>query len=185
MTLHASDAAVTREAKQLAKKRSRKYVIIGGGLATLLTAGGAWAAMSVFGTGSAGAEAYEAQQLTVTNGHLSKDLYPGASANLLFNVANNNPFPVKVQKVTVDGALTNVTCDAATQAKLSGLVEDGKSRGIAAADQVEIPAGGNANITVPDAVRLALSSTEGCGFTVNIKVDGKQSGGDQQPAGDQ
>lgn len=176
MTLHASDAAVTAHAKQLAKKRSRKYVIGAAGLATVLTAGGAWAAMLVTGDSTATVAAYQEQQLDVKNAAFSGPLFPGGKIDLTFTVTNPNPFKVKVKTIALQqGANPAVTCKPGEEKFLSGPVGvKGTSFDIPAADQTVIGANGaTGTVTIRNAVALSNDATKGCSLTVPFTITGE------------
>ena len=190
MSLHYSDEVVTAQAKAAAKKKTRKFYVFGAAGAVLLTAGGAWAAMTLFGDGSLTAAAYEAKNLVVSEERLSKELYPVAEADLVFKVTNNNPFPVKINQIEATGAPKNVTA-ACDLSKVSGPVGGNPAYSIPESQQQTVLGeGGSAIVTIPKAVKLDLSATKGCGLTVGIKVTGVQTaagnpaGGAAQPGGD-
>jgi hypothetical protein len=174
MSLHLSDAAVTAQAKQMAKKKSRKYAIIGAALTIPLVAGGAWAAMTIFGEGSATANKYEAQNLVVSDTSFSKPIFPGVSSNLVFKVTNPNPFAVKVSAIQLNGN-PQISCDVAADAnKITGPLGTQTSYTIPAADQVEVAPNGNRTVTIPNAVKLDFSATGSCSITLPFKVTGTQ-----------
>lgn len=176
MTLHASDAAVTAQAKKMAKKKSRKYVVAAAGLATVLAAGGAWAAMQVSGDGTASAEAYTEKPLTVTEAAFSGPLFPGGKIDLTFKVTNPNPFKVKVKTIGLkQGAPPAITCKSGEEQFLSGPVgAQGTSFTIPAADQTVIDGnGGNGTVTIKNAVSLSNNATKGCAVTVPFTITGE------------
>lgn len=177
MTLHASDAAVTAQAKNLAKKKSRKYVALGAAAVLLTTTGGAWAAMTIFGEGSVSAEAYQAKGLTVTDTKLSKKLHPGAEADIIMKVTNPNPFPVKVTQIARTGNPTDVSAGCDMSKVSSPVTQTPAAYDIPADEQVTVGAEGEATVKVLKVVKLDLSATAGCGFTVGIKITGVQSAG--------
>lgn len=155
------------------KRRNRKVAIGSTLAAVLIIPTGAYAAMTIFGNGSVTAEAYQSQGLTVSEEHLSKSLFPGAEADIVMRVTNPNPFPVKVTRIELAGDPTNVTagCDLS---KVSGPVA-GTAYDIPVASQGTVPAGDNSVITIPKAIKLDLSATQGCGFKFGIKITGVQS----------
>lgn len=174
--LHASDAAVTRQAQQLAKRRSRKYVIAAAFTATALAAGGAWAAMKVSGDGTATVAAYQEQQLVITNAAFSGPLFPGGKVNLAMTVRNPNPFKVKVKTIGLkQGSPPAITCAPGEAKHLSGPVgASGTSFTIPADDQAEIgPNGATGTVVVKDAVRLSNDATKGCALTVPFTITGE------------
>jgi hypothetical protein len=171
--LHQSEKVFQDQAT--ARKRRNRKVAIGSTLAAvLIIPAGAYAAVTIFGKGSLTAEAYQSQGLTVSEEKLSKKLFPGAEADLTMKVTNPNPFPVKVTQVEPTGNPTNVTagCDLS---KVSGPVGANPAYSIPVAAQQTVPGGGDAVVTIPKAVKLDLSATQGCGFTIAIKITGTQS----------
>lgn len=179
MTLHVSDAAITRQAKNIAKKKSRKYVALAAGAGTLLAAGGAWAAMLVSGDGTATAAAYQEQQLEITNGRFSGPLFPGGKIDLVFTVKNPNPFKVKVKTIGLkQGANPAITCKAGEERFLSGpLGTSAQTVTLPAADQTVVDAdGASATVTIKDAVRLSNDATKGCALTLPFTITGESVG---------
>jgi acyl dehydratase len=179
VTLHASDAAVTAQAKQLAKKRSRKYVAFTAGAATLLAAGGAYAAMLINGEGTASATAYQEQQLEITNGRFSGPLFPGGKIDLVFTVKNPNPFKVKAKTIGLTaGKNPTIACKAGEEVHLSGpLATKATSVTIPAADQTVIDGNGaTTTVTIHDAVQLSNNATKGCALTVPFTLTGESVG---------
>ncbi|GIE76542.1 hypothetical protein Aph02nite_24920 [Actinoplanes philippinensis] len=176
MSLHVSDAAVTAQAKQMAKKRSRKYVVAAAGLATVLAAGGAWAAMQVTGDGTASATAYQEQQLTITDAAFSGPLFPGGKIDLTFKVTNPNPFKVKVRTIGLkQGSPPAITCKQGEDKYLSGPIgAAGTSFTIPAADQTVIDANGaTGTVTIKNAVQLSNDATKGCALTLPFTITGE------------
>jgi hypothetical protein len=146
------------------------------GLAVLVAAGTAWAAIVVRGTGTVTAAAYQEQGLQVSDERLSETLVPGGSADLVFRVRNPNAFSVVVNRIGLASALRKAS-PAGCTSKLSGpLVRPGGYR-LPATRQVTVGAGARVTVTVPDAVRLAASARGGCGFVVDIEVQGEQTAG--------
>ncbi len=172
-TTHYSENVVRDQAKQAAKKKTRKYVVLGAVAAVAVIPTAAYAAMTLFGTGNAEVFAYQAQNMPVTNTAFSKTLYPGASANLTFRVDNPNPFPVNITKIAATGADTFNGGGCPNGANLSGPVM-GLNQDYPLPTAVEVGAGGYANVTVPNAVTLGSNATNGCGFKIAVKITGAQ-----------
>lgn len=179
-SVHYSENVVREQAKTAAKKKSRKYLAIGAAVAVLGGSGAAWAAMTIFGEGTASATSYQAQNVTVSNEAFNKQIFPGVSADLTFKVTNPNPFPVTIQSVAVDTSRAiTVNCEVpAEAAKLSGpAMNTTGSYSIPSASQVTVGAnGGFATMTVPGAVHLDNSATKGCALTIPFKVTGASAG---------
>jgi hypothetical protein len=179
VSVHYSENVVRDQAKTAAQMKSRKYLAVGAGLAVLLSAGGAYAAMQIFGTGSVSATSYQAQNVSVSGEKFNKPIYPGVFADLSFEVANPNPFPVTVQSVAIDTSRRAlVKCDAAgEESKLSGpATSTGLAYNIPTSEQVAVSPNGKATITIKNAVHLDSSATKGCELTIPFKVTGAGSG---------
>jgi hypothetical protein len=166
--------------KAKATKKARRIlgmpVAIFAGLATLAVAGVAYAAIAFTMSGSVSAEADNGTNPTISNEHFSGKFFPGATRDLVFNVANPNDFPVKVTQVSLASGPSNVSagCDLS---KLSGPGGSTLSSfSIAAADQISVPAHDTKTITISDAVHLDASATKGCGFTLGLSVTGSGAG---------
>ena len=174
-TTHYSETVVRDQAMQAAKKKTRKYVLIGAVAAVAIIPTAAYAYMSLTGTGNAEAAAYQAKNMPVTQTQFSQELWPGASADLKFVVSNPNPFPVKITDIAATSA-DSFTAGCVNGANLTGKVMSTNSNyTLPAADQVTIPGNGATWVTVKDAVTLSSDATAGCGFKVGIKVTGLQT----------
>jgi hypothetical protein len=176
-TTYGSDAAVREQAKTTAKRKARKYTVIGAGLAVVLSAGGAYAAMTMLGNGSVTAKAYQAKDLTVTDAKPATDLYPGVESDLVMTVKNDNPFPVKITSLKATGAPTNVSagCDLSKVTGPNGSLAT--QYNIPTADQPTVNGGSTQPVTIPKVLKMDISATQGCGFTIAIQVTAVQSAG--------
>jgi hypothetical protein len=136
-------------------------------LAVVLAGGVAAAAWLVSGTGAASARATSAVSLTVTGGTPSASLYPGASAAVVANVTNPNPFPVRLTGATF-GAVTvtplaGKTCTAAS-VTVSGPVTLASSVNLAANS-------GATPVTISNALTMVPTAENGCqGATYSVQV---------------
>lgn len=176
MTLHASDAAVTAQAKKMAKKKSRKYTAVGAAGAVLLTAGGAWAAMTVFGSGTASVTAGQEKELQIVEASFSDQLYPATSVDLIIKVKNPNPFKVKVKTIGLKaGENPTVTCTGNDAQYLSGpFSTQDPTVTLPAADQATINGGGYVSqIKISNAIRLSNDAKKGCALTVPFTITGE------------
>lgn len=173
--LHFSEKVVTEQAKAAAKKKTRKYVVLGAIGAVAIIPSAAYAIITgITGSGTVEGEAYETQNMTVTEGAAAPKLFPGAQTNVSFKVNNPNPFPVLLEKVQPTGFAAKNQCDPTwftTTLPLNGT--SFTFPGFAAAD-LTIPANGSKTVTIPDAVQLKESAPKNCGFSLPITVTGAQ-----------
>lgn len=139
----------------------------------LLGAGVASAAIVLHGRGVLNVPAYHEQGLQVSDVRLAGPLVPGGGADLQFSVRNPNAFTVRVAGVSLIGALRKAK-PAGCTAKVTGPVAKPAGYRLPASEQVLVAAGLRADVVVHNAFRLAASATKGCGFTVDIDVQGIQ-----------
>ncbi|GIJ51275.1 hypothetical protein Val02_81610 [Virgisporangium aliadipatigenens] len=132
------------------------------GLATLIGLGStaAWAAWTATGTGSGQAKAGQALRIsTVATTGAGTTLFPGGAGDLLVNVKNPNPFPIRVNTV-VPG--TSITADGAH----AGAGCSGAATGVTAEEFVTVDwtvgPDSAAQFTVPGAVRMGNGSVNAC-----------------------
>lgn len=178
MTLHASDAAVTAQAKQMAKKKSRKYVALTAGVGVLLAGGAAYAAVALFGFGSIDSGEATLKDLTVSQSKLTGALVPGKSVGGQADVANGNDFDVIVSGIVLkDSSLqaTGAKCDPATVTP-GGTVTTYPGAGggaghlITLAAPITIPANQAKTITAQNVVAQAASANGLCGVKADFAV---------------
>lgn len=160
--------------------KKRKYAIVGGGLAAVLIPTAAWAAITLFGFGNFSADAAAAGTLTVDNVALTNTLVPGGTAGTKGIVHNPNDYPIKVLHVLVQDSSVKGTGNGCDQNSLTLLGTAGQAYPTAdgggtahkqdVADQVTIPAGGAAWVTVPQTVKQNASATVACGVTGKFAV---------------
>jgi hypothetical protein len=180
VSLHVSDAAVTAQAKQMAKKKSRKYTVVGGGLAVLLAGGAAYAAVQLFGFGDASVNASATQNLTIDNFETLTPLYPGATVGAKAIVHNPNNFPVKVTSVIIrkEGLSgKGAGCDESTlhakgvyNANYGPGVGEGWKTALTGSAQKVIAPNSAEWVSIPEAVSQDESATVMCGFNAKIAV---------------
>jgi hypothetical protein len=174
-TTHFSDSVVRDQAIQAAKKKTRKYVVIGAIAAVAIIPSAAYAYMQLTGTGNAEAKAYSAKNMPVTDTQFSKELYPGAKADLKFVVNNPNPFAVKITDIMATDANTFNGGGCPDGQNLSGKAMNLNSNyALTTAEQVVVAGGGASWVTIADAVTLSPNAANGCGFKIAIKVTGTQ-----------
>lgn len=175
MSVHFSENVVRDQAKRAAVKKTRKYAVLGAIAAVAIVPGAAYAIISgITGSGTVEGDAYEAQNMTVTDGAAAVKLFPGSQTDVSFTVNNPNAFPVKLQSVKPTGFIVRNGCDPtwfSTTLPLTGMAY--AFPGFADED-LTVPAGGSKVVTIPDAVKLLNSATKGCGFSLPITVTGAQ-----------
>lgn len=151
---------------------TRKRRLLGGGitLAVLVAAGLAYAAWTTNGSGNGYAEAGTAQALTTNDasGATVADLYPGANGDVKLEIANPNPFPVRVTSVSGNGAIT-----------ASGGIGTCNTTGVTFTNQtgltIDVPANGTQTATLNDAASMSNASENGCQgatFTIPVSLSG-------------
>lgn len=176
-TTYGSDNVVRAHAKTAVKKKTRKYAVIGAGLATVLGAGAAYAAVQLFGYGNADVNASTVQSLTIDNFQTVSPLYPGATVGVKAAVHNGNNIPVKVTAVIIEQDGLNgkgVGCDAGSLHPQG--VEGDYGTGIGhgwktvLSSPVAIPPNGAAWVQIDNAVSQDSAATAMCGFTAKVAV---------------
>lgn len=148
------------------RKGSKRFIVFGAALATMLIAGVAIAAWTATGTGTGSATAGNATAITVS-GSVADQLYPTGSFDFDVTVGNTNPFKVEVTQVEQNGNATSSTpgCDPAgdvtfdTQSGLTQVLEASGS------------AGDDFTFTFTGAVHVANTIEDGCqGASITIPV---------------
>lgn len=171
--IYCSRGARRKRLVALLHGNTRWWVLIGIGTLLLAVAGTAAAAIVLTGKGTLTAPAYTEQTLQVSGERLSGPLTPGTAADLLFTVRNPNAFPARVNRVSLASPLRKAK-PAGCTAKVGGPVTRTAGAELAAAEQVTVPAGDQAQVTVRGAFRLAAGAGKGCGFTVDILINATQ-----------
>lgn len=157
MVIRRSRSAVSPKPVNLA----RRWTGVAAWSATLLVpAGVGYALWSASGTGPGSSKAITAQDLTVSGGSATAQLYPGASGNVVFSVTNPNPYAVDVTAATLDSisAVTGIGC-AATDFTLNGGTVTATS----------ISANATATVVVSAGITMKTTAPDGCqGVTVTV-----------------
>lgn len=140
---------------------TRRLATAGFGAVALLLAGGiAYAAWSVFGSGSTTATSTTIAPLGVTT-TVGAQLYPGGTTLLTVTVSNPNPRPVTVTSITQNGAITGCTTPDLTLTL--------------PAVSLPVPAGGSASVVLGPVVAMGTSSSTDCQgvtFTIPLRATG-------------
>jgi len=138
---------------------------------TLVSTGVAYAAYRLNGRGTASAPAAGRLSLQAVGSlNPGKALYPGGAGDLVADVTNGNPYPVKVLNVQMSSDIQvdqgHLSCPASTVS----LVTSG-GFGARADLDVVIPARSTQRIIVPDAITMSASAAQGCSgasFTIPV-----------------
>lgn len=156
-----------------------KRTIAGAAAGFALAGGAAYAAMTITGTGTAHADAYVAQNITITDEQVSKKIWPGVTADLTFKVQNDNPFPVTIKQLSFDASRAtevSISCATGEEHFLSAPSAVGTVINLPTTPAQVIPANGSGSVTVTNAVHLDAAATQGCSFSVPFIVTGAGSG---------
>lgn len=161
--------------RHLRRSKSFRWSVVAVVLGSLLLlgAGVASAAILLHGRGVLNVPAYHEQGLQVSDVRLAGPLAPGASADLQFSVRNPNAFTVRVNGVALIGALRKAKPAGCTSG-VTGPVTKPAGYRLPAAEQLLVAAGARGDVVVHKAFKLAASARAGCGFTVDIDVQGIQ-----------
>lgn len=176
-----AEAAATAEAKVIARKKTRKYYVLGALAAVAIIPTAAYAVITgIIGSGTINGEAAAAPTpMTVTNGVGTPALNPGDTADITFTVNNANTFKVEVKTIEATGFTTNTPgcniADFTTTLPVNGaaytLTGDADSRTVPA------KAGGNNGtkvITIPNAITLKPTATKSCAYSIPVTITGDQ-----------
>jgi len=160
---------------RLRRSRSFRWSVVAVVLGSLLLlgAGAASAAILLHGRGVLNVSAYHEQGLQVSDVRLAGLLAPGASADLQFSVRNPNAFTVRVNGVMLIGALRKAKPAGCTSG-VTGPVTKPAGYRLPTAEQQLVGAGARVDVVVHKAFKLAATARAGCGFTVDIDVQGIQ-----------
>ncbi|MDQ3770976.1 MAG: hypothetical protein M3343_02660 [Actinomycetota bacterium] len=147
------------------RRYGRKLSLVGATLAVFLIGSVVFAAWLVTGTGNGAAQATTADDLVVTAGSTTGDLFPGADGDVKLSIENPNPFDVDVKTIVGDGAITSAAPGCTTT-------------GVSFADQnavtgMTIAAGATEAVTLDDAASMDNTSDNACQgatFTVPVSI---------------
>jgi hypothetical protein len=149
---------------------ARKTFVVAALVGGMLAGSVALAAWLASGTGTGSAKAVNAENLVVTDGTASADLYPGmANGDLFLTVQNTNDYPVRITSIQAAAGDVTSTAGASCEGATTGVSLDG--------GQITLPApqdvGANSSIsfTVADVVNMTNASDTSCqGATFSIPV---------------
>ncbi|MFC7496632.1 MULTISPECIES: hypothetical protein [unclassified Nocardioides] len=149
--------------------RSR-LTVVATGTALVATAGVAFAAWTVDGTGTGAATTGTAKDLTVVASSIDADLYPGGPAGAVgFEVTNPNPFDVRLTSVSYGALGTGGSACAAANVTMAP--------GAPTAVSIVVPAGQTVADSIPGVLRLAAAADDSCQgvpLTVGLSFSGAQ-----------
>ena len=151
---------------------TRKRRLAGGVLtvAVLIVAGLAYAAWTANGSGEGYAKATTAEALTTVDvsAQAAPELYPGANGDVLVRIANPNDYPIEVDDITGNGAIT-----------ASGGIGTCSTTGVTFTDQtdqnIDVAANGETQVTLNNAAAMSNASENGCQgatFTIPVSLSG-------------
>lgn len=143
-----------------------RAISVGAAVVALVAAGLVYAAWTTSGTGSGTAKATSAQALTTVDASATTtaSLYPGATGNVTIKISNPNPYPVRVNSVTGNGAIT-------ADAGHPGCATTGVSFTDQTGQTIDVPANGQNEVTLNNAASMSNASDSGCqGATFTIPV---------------
>jgi hypothetical protein len=151
---------------------SRNRRLIGGGITAivLVAVGLVYAAWTTNGTGSGYAKAQSADALTTVDvsATTAATLYPGATGDADIEIANPNPYPVRVTAVagngtiTPDGTHSGCTPTGVTYTNQTGLT-------------IDVAANDSTATTLTGAVEMSNASANACQgatFTIPVSLSG-------------
>jgi hypothetical protein len=151
---------------------STKQRVVGGAVTVLVlgVVGLVYAAWTANGTGSGYAKAQTAQDLTTVDVSASTaaTLYPGATGNVEIRISNPNPYPVEVDDITGNGAIT-------ADAGHPGCTTTGVSFTNQTNANIDVPANGATTTTLTNAASMSNASSNGCQgatFTIPVSLTG-------------
>ena len=145
------------------QKLGRKLSLMGAVLALFLVGSVVFAAWLVTGEGNGAAQATTAEDLVVSPGTTSADLYPGADGDVELTIENPNAFDVSVETIMGDGPVTSAAPGCTTT-------------GVSFTDQpavtgMTVAAGATINVSLDDAASMSNASDNGCqGATFSVPV---------------
>jgi hypothetical protein len=167
------------------RKSVKRGIVAGTVLAVTAGAGAAWAAWTVYATGSVYAQAEKVVALEIVAATADATLYPGATGAAFIKVKNPNKFPV---------GITNITWKPSDGVQATGGIGFCSNTGVyfgdfsaggphgsgtlagarlmaAAGGQLKVGGGETVQFTLSNAVRMINNSDNGCqGATFSIPV---------------
>jgi hypothetical protein len=161
------------------RKSVKRAAVITTALA--LTAGGAtaaWAAWNATGSGTATAKAGTAVELKTSVAKTEATLFPGITGDAYIKVVNDNPYPVRLDKIAKSGDISASggigTC-INTGVYFGDFSKGGQDQSHSTQSVFDknlvVPAKGSAEFTLTMAVRMINNSENGCqGATFSIPV---------------
>jgi len=145
--------------------RRRRFIFGAISLLVLGVVGFVYAAWTADGTGSGYAKAQNGNAVTtnvIPTADVPATLYPGADGNLKLQVANSNPYPVKVTAVAGNGTITSNAggaCDASTGVTVNAAT---LASAVTNANPILVPANDFTTTTLTNVVHMSNSSDTTC-----------------------
>jgi hypothetical protein len=148
----------------------KKVFIVAAAAVVLVAVGVAYAAWTASGSGNGYAKAATAQALDTLDASATTTatLYPGANGDLVLEINNSNPYPVRVTSVTGAGAITSdkgAACNASTGVTFTN------QTGLT----LDVPASSSETFTLGNSVAMSNASDNSCQgavFTVPVSLSG-------------
>ena len=149
------------------RNAGRSALVVGVLVAVMLIGGAVFAAWLATGSGTGQATAGVAVDLVVSPATPDDLLFPGGSADVGLEITNPNPYPVLVTSIVGDGPITTGVAAC-----------DDPGNGVGFSDQTglwDVGAGQTAQIHLPGAASMALTSPEECAgesFSIPVTATG-------------
>jgi hypothetical protein len=144
------------------QKLRRKLTLLGAVMALFLLGSVVFAAWLVTGEGNGAAQATTADDLVVSPGTTTADLYPGSDGDVELTIENPNAFDVTLSSIAGDGAVTTGA---------AGCNTTGVTFTAPATTGQAIAAGATLNLSLPNAASMSNASDNACqGATFSVPV---------------
>lgn len=152
---------------------NKRIIGVGVTVITLVAVGLVYAAWTSSGTGSGYAKAGSAQALSTVDVSASTTatLYPGSNGDVLIEIDNPNPYPVRVTDVTGNGAIT-------ADAGHAGCVTTGVTFSDQTGQTIDVAANDSQQVTLNGAASMSNASDDGCQgavFTIPVALAGNSN----------
>jgi hypothetical protein len=157
--------------------RRRRFIFGGIALLVLGVVGFVYAAWVADGTGSGYAKAQNGNAVTtnvIPSADVTATLYPGADGNLKLQVANSNPYPVKVTDVDQTPSSTITSNVPACDAGGTGVTVNATTleNAVTPGSPILVPANDFTTTTLSNVVHMSNSSDTNCqGARFEVPVD--------------
>lgn len=177
---HALREDAEQQAKQAARRRTRKLTLVGIVAAVAIIPTAAYAVITgITGSGTVKSEdGAEKVALVISESDKAPALYPGKSADISFKVSNANPYAVKLSQITAGKLVSK--CDVTLFS--SPLPTNGTPYTFPGFSDTSltIPAkvgnvAGTKVITIKKGLKLSSKATTSCAYSLPITISGDQA----------